>query len=192
MSRLIAKILLTVFMIPFAALVYLISFSVIYNWNAARGKWYADPVIVLSGVIAWLTIATYWIFVWRSQVVWTTPRVTLTFLLAIVSAATSTVIAKLVRLVVQDDSTSNFIGTTLCPILWLIGTVLVWRESAEERAARITNAGGDALTCPVCGYNLTGLSEPRCPECGTKFTLSDLFARQPSRATIAQDREIAG
>ncbi len=23
--------------------------------------------------------------------------------------------------------------------------------------------------CNCCGYNLTGLSEPRCPECGTSF-----------------------
>ena len=25
--------------------------------------------------------------------------------------------------------------------------------------------------CLTCGYNLTGLTEPRCPECGTGFTL---------------------
>ncbi len=25
--------------------------------------------------------------------------------------------------------------------------------------------------CLTCGYNLTGLTEPRCPECGTAFTL---------------------
>ena len=26
--------------------------------------------------------------------------------------------------------------------------------------------------CVVCGYNLTGLTEPRCPECGTEFRFS--------------------
>ena len=33
------------------------------------------------------------------------------------------------------------------------------------RRARRRAAG----CCPPCGYNLTGLSEPRCPECGTEF-----------------------
>jgi hypothetical protein len=26
-------------------------------------------------------------------------------------------------------------------------------------------------TCVKCGYNLTGLTEPRCPECGTPFAM---------------------
>jgi len=33
------------------------------------------------------------------------------------------------------------------------------------RRARRRAAG----CCPPCGYNLTGLIEPRCPECGTEF-----------------------
>jgi RHS repeat-associated protein len=36
--------------------------------------------------------------------------------------------------------------------------------------------------CCACGYNLTGLSEQRCPECGTRFTLSppsDTQAKRP-------------
>src|SRR5579884_3246062 len=29
--------------------------------------------------------------------------------------------------------------------------------------------------CPLCGYNLRGLSEPRCPECGYRFAWRDLL-----------------
>jgi rubrerythrin len=39
------------------------------------------------------------------------------------------------------------------------------------------------VSCPSCGYNLTGLNEARCPECGAKFTLDELFAAQP-RETV--------
>ncbi len=31
------------------------------------------------------------------------------------------------------------------------------------------------LKCPLCDYNLRGLAEPRCPECGFKFTWQELF-----------------
>ena len=36
--------------------------------------------------------------------------------------------------------------------------------------------GIDAIACPTCGYNLTGLREARCPECGSQFTLDQLYA----------------
>src|SRR3712207_2033609 len=31
------------------------------------------------------------------------------------------------------------------------------------------------VTCPLCDYNLRGLSEPRCPECGYAFAWPDLL-----------------
>lgn len=38
--------------------------------------------------------------------------------------------------------------------------------------------------CRKCGYNLTGLSEPRCPECGTPFgdrSTDEIHESSPSR-----------
>lgn len=29
--------------------------------------------------------------------------------------------------------------------------------------------------CPICGYNMRGLSEPNCPECGSRFTWNEIF-----------------
>ncbi|MDB5303490.1 MAG: hypothetical protein JWM97_1039, partial [Phycisphaerales bacterium] len=37
------------------------------------------------------------------------------------------------------------------------------------------------VVCPTCGYNLTGLTATRCPECGSQFTLDELMAAQPGR-----------
>lgn len=36
------------------------------------------------------------------------------------------------------------------------------------------NADDNPLICPECDYNLTGLSEDRCPECGTPFDREEL------------------
>lgn len=37
----------------------------------------------------------------------------------------------------------------------------------------------EEIHCPLCGYNLHGLAEPRCPECGYAFDWPDLL--DPSR-----------
>ena len=33
----------------------------------------------------------------------------------------------------------------------------------------------DEIHCPLCEYNLRGLSEPRCPECGYQFEWPELL-----------------
>ena len=35
-------------------------------------------------------------------------------------------------------------------------------------------AGGVDVSCPLCDYDLRGLQEPRCPECGCRFEWADL------------------
>ena len=42
-----------------------------------------------------------------------------------------------------------------------------------------TAAASQAVHCPLCEYDLRGLAEPRCPECGYRFAWDDL--RDPSR-----------
>src|SRR5947207_2344425 len=37
----------------------------------------------------------------------------------------------------------------------------------------------EAIHCPLCDYDLRGLIEPRCPECGYRFDWKDL--RDPTR-----------
>lgn len=77
-------------------------------------------------------------------------------------------------------------STVLIPLVWLISTVFIWRETPAERGDRIHRSTTAAIICPTCGYNLTGLNESRCPECGSGFTLDELLAAQPSRV-VAED-----
>lgn len=44
-----------------------------------------------------------------------------------------------------------------------------------------TPPSDEGLRCLTCGYNLTGLAEPRCPECGADFDPADLRARHADR-----------
>ena len=54
----------------------------------------------------------------------------------------------------------------VCFAVWLLLTlsvIVVLRRQVKR--ARLQDAG----LCVRCGYNLTGLPEPRCPECGEAF-----------------------
>jgi rubrerythrin len=59
------------------------------------------------------------------------------------------------------------------------------RESAVPlRIAREERSG---LDCPHCGYDLRGMTEPRCPECGRHFILvsPDALRRPPHPPFLA-------
>jgi hypothetical protein len=60
----------------------------------------------------------------------------------------------------------------LTGLLTLMAAYLIWRSGFARgwRSARITPP-----ICPRCGYNLTGLSRCRCPECGDEFQLEQLW-----------------
>lgn len=45
----------------------------------------------------------------------------------------------------------------------------------DAAAAPDWTAQQEDILCPLCDYNLRGLSEPRCPECGYRFTWPELM-----------------
>lgn len=58
------------------------------------------------------------------------------------------------------------VGVTLLAafLLWRDGFRRGWRSAREQPPL-----------CPTCKYNLSGLSQCRCPECGTEFRLDELW-----------------
>ena len=61
-------------------------------------------------------------------------------------------------------------------VAWLFFREVRWGFRAKRRARE--------GRCVTCGYQLTGLPEPRCPECGTAFNLKeypDLSVPRPER-----------
>jgi hypothetical protein len=72
--------------------------------------------------------------------------------------------------VVHDEAGSLGRYCHSSPSVWVV------EETDGERAAHViaTEHGPPNPThCQNCGYNLWGLPEPRCPECGKPFTRLD-------------------
>ena len=65
--------------------------------------------------------------------------------------------------------------------LTLFAAFLLWRDGYRRgwRSAREMPP-----TCPKCGYNLSGLTQCRCPECGTEYRLDELW-----RTPVSSKRE---
>ncbi|HEX4124280.1 MAG TPA: hypothetical protein VHY37_06090 [Tepidisphaeraceae bacterium] len=182
MSRLVSRILLSIFMFPLAVLFY--GFVAAALEQMLRGPSYRNEDIVvflISSILTWAAVAGYWILLWWTGVNWTPTRIGGSVVAAALAAVAGGAAGMLASslLDIHDTSFGVFLAGILAILLWLIATVLLWRESPAERAARFKGSNRSAITCPTCGYNLTGLSQSRCPECGSTFTLDQLLALQP-------------
>ena len=186
MSPLISRILMTILLFPSATLFMILSFFIL-----ARLMGPDDEVAIVAGTL--LTcgyIVGYWLLLWRRDVKWAAGRVRTTLTAAVAAGGAGVVVGLMVSAAVRyDDGTLGMIlGSLTGTLLWVMATILLWRETPDERSARLARAGADTLVCPSCGYNLTGLREARCPECGAAFTLNDLLASQPGREQVEIER----
>jgi hypothetical protein len=189
MSRLIASILLSVLLFPLAAVLYLVAFFV-----SVESRWFSrshdEMGFLVAGGVTSALMGWYWVAVWRKTVNWTPARVARTRNAAAAAVAAG-LVAGLATGTLERDF-GYFIASITPPLLWLVATVLVWRETDEERRARLRlqNRRGDqpAVPCPTCGYDMTGLKGTRCPECGCEFTVDEILASQPGRAAVELER----
>ena len=78
MSKLVARILLAILMIPAAAIFYVVVF--VMN---ERGWNNSTSLFLLSGFITWLFIAVYWTILWIGVVRMSRERVTLSIVAAL-------------------------------------------------------------------------------------------------------------
>ncbi len=61
----------------------------------------------------------------------------------------------------------------------LLGCFLVWMLGMYVAMRLVDNVVVVGESCRQCGYHLRGLTEPRCPECGTEFTLPSSGEQSP-------------
>ncbi len=173
MSRLVSRLLLAMTIVIATPVVYTISFLWIESTILRRdvdALWAADIVSAAFLVVGWVVI-------WRGQVVWTTRRLQLTIVAVVASALPAVFFALLIETALGGPSEPAVIIGGMCwAVFWLGSTALIWRENCVERQNRLQAVSAGVIHCPNCGYNLTGLEQARCPECGSRYTLNELFA----------------
>jgi hypothetical protein len=183
MSGTIARLILAMLILPATGAVFLLAFIAVLAQSSGRGP--PSPwAIALVWIIVYTFVATYWILLWRSTVQWTGARVRNTALAGVLALAGGGAFAGALLTISRalPAGIALLLGGGGVPIVWVLATVLLWRETASERLARMSKlVSNPTVLCPVCGYNLSGLREARCPECGGSFTLDQLAASQPQR-----------
>jgi len=177
MSSLLARILLAIMMFPLAAMIYFSSVILLNSYISSNFAFLWSFIIV-----AFFT-GCYWLSVWRNNVNWTTTRKLGTLFSAFVSLIIGVILGIATTSLYKygrDETLIIFVGGNFAILIWLVATILIWKETSTERADRVRQSAGDVLFCLKCGYNMTGLYESRCPECGTQYTLDQLLAGQRS------------
>ncbi len=178
MTKLVARLILAMLILPVSGAVFVFLVFVIFPMGGPP----ALSQILALWLIEYSIIAAYWILLWRSTVRWNRGRIVGTLLVTLAALLVGMVGATTVfEMALAPIPIVALIGGALVPIIWVLGTVLVWKESAQERFERLNSYGTDAVCCPICGYNMTGLKEARCPECGNTFTVDELFTAQSER-----------
>ena len=183
MTATIARLILAMLILPVTGVVFLLGFVAVVARSSGRGPPSAWGIGLLWMVV-YAFVATYWILLWRSSVRWTRARVRYSALAGLLALAGGLAFALALIAVSRQITTgiALLLGGGGVPIVWVLATVILWRETPTERLARMSSlVSQPTVLCPVCGYNLSGLREARCPECGGSFTLDQLAASQPQR-----------
>jgi len=180
MTNLLARILLSIMVFPLGGMLYVLTaFAVGLN---GRGPATTTISLCVAAVVTGAFVIVYWLWLWRHSVRWTRSRIGRTGLSVLVCALLGVAISLLtMKLSARSGGAASFcvfIGGASAIILWLVLAIVLWRETPMERAERLRQSADDVLFFPSCGYNMTGLYESRCPECGRRFTLNQLYAAQ--------------
>lgn len=188
MTRLIARLILAMLILPLTGVIIVMWMAVLATISPG------GPPSPVAMALMWLVVdafvAAYWILLWRGIVQWTPKRRSQTVLFGVIAIVCCILLGALIRYGLHAPGFGAItIGGGIGPIIWVLATVLIWRETPAERVERLSRLGADSICCPICGYNMTGLRESRCPECGGQFTLDQLLAAQPHKdaATIPDE-----
>jgi len=84
------------------------------------------------------------------------------------------------------SSVQGYLELVLSLGLVVLYAVLLYRVTANYLRSKDAEPGH----CLECGYNLTGLSEPRCPECGVPFDPEEAYSSQNEDMTCEPEEPL--
>ena len=179
MTPLVARLALAVLLLPLSGV-----FSSCMSYVTIRGSAWPPPTDL--AMVDWFLlnafVATYWMLLWYRQIIWTEKRIGWTWFVTGISLGIGLLAIYCFTSFAQMDMASAIFTTKqIVPVFWILGTVLVWKETPHERLEWLQAQDTGEVACPICKYCLTGLRETRCPECGTEFTIDELFCAQRDR-----------
>ncbi len=177
MPLIVSKLLLSFATVVGAPILYTIVFLILERrMNDVAALIIATAIVGPMSVIAWVAL-------WRNNIIWTRRRSLRTVLALVASFALSGLavpVATWFNYAGRNRSGVSEVGIVvggmLFFLLWLVSSILAWQETKEERRCRLSASSRGDLPCPNCEYNLTGLREATCPECGTQYTIDELVA----------------
>lgn len=177
MSQLIARLLLAMMLVPTSVAFFLLLVLALVAMRGQPGWFHVFAVWIPVSAF----VICYWLWIWKPVVRWSKSRIMLTVAAWVLAAAVSAGFGVMLGRFMREVFPPACAAGALTQLLWVLATIVIWRETNAERAERVRSVGAATVACPACGYNLTGLRETRCPECGASFPLEDLIAAQRDR-----------
>jgi hypothetical protein len=192
MPRLLTRTLITIIMFPVAGAAYLASIGLVQvvaelvlantGWSE-RERWALSALVTLYVFYGVLALVLQWL-IWRGVIAWTPRRRARMRWVGIMLPVVCVVQAALWIQMVPDFEFGLAGAAFSCVFLTLIALILnfaFWTETPVERAKRMAKAGLNRTACPVCRYDLAGLTNLRCPECGSEFTFGAIVEENRRR-----------
>jgi hypothetical protein len=181
MPRFIARLILTLLLAP-ASIVggFMVfgAFELLF-----RGSWVSYTLSPILATLLPPVAGLCFFLIWRSVIPWSKARrqrsirlTALLFALLVVAVAVWPLTMES-RYDWQPWSIFSSAGIT---VVWGMLCCRLWQETPRERIERLMMAATSSCLCPVCRYDMAGLTNLQCPECGQKFTLG-LFQEEQRR-----------
>ena len=154
-------------LVPLVCGVYVMVFLLLDDLTG----WSENVLWVIANVMGASVVALGWVLAWRRGVRWT----------LLLRRETGILCAGLVVFCGCSgliESSTDWIDSLRVNLPLLVAGVFMvvtaWRWQGRS-AALAWDEDEVQPHCVACGYNMTGLHQARCPECGRSYTLDELF-----------------